>query len=276
MKNKELEQRIKKYTTAAAALVTASGASAQVVYTDVDPDIVHDGDEIAVGLDLDDNSTYDFMIHSADTLFDFGSRVRTTQIAPYGTVGNAIAGEAPLGYNYALALDAGAMIDNTLEWITTTNTMAYNVDDNNPYSENWNGVTDKYLALKFDINGATHYGWARMDVQDVADAWTLKDYAYESNPETGIAAGTVGLTEGKLDQLVHFINQPDNSVLIKINGELSNGQIELISMNGQRVLENTIDGNQAIVDMNHLTPGVYMLSVMFPEGMINKKLMVHK
>ena len=52
-------------------------------------------------------------------------RVRNTIVAPYGSVAsmNAIAGEAPSGYNYALALNMNDMIDNTLNWISATNTM---------------------------------------------------------------------------------------------------------------------------------------------------------
>ena len=55
--NKELQNKMMKYSAAAAALVTASGATAQVVYTDVDPDFTHAGDEIAVGLDLNNDAT---------------------------------------------------------------------------------------------------------------------------------------------------------------------------------------------------------------------------
>ena len=136
------------------------------------------------------------------------------------------------------------MIDNTLNWISATNTMAYNVNSSNPYNENWNGVTDKYLALQFVSGGNTYYGWARMDVQAIGDAWTLKDYAYNSTALTGINAGDMGtadLNEYTLDNLVHFINQTNNTVLVKVNGDLEGGIVNVISMTGQTVSTGSVE-----------------------------------
>jgi hypothetical protein len=51
----------------------------------------------------------------------------------------------------------------------------------------------RYLGLKFQINGETHYGWARLNVQVNTTKLTiysrLTGYAYETTPNTPIAAG---------------------------------------------------------------------------------------
>ena len=283
---KELQERLSKYTAAAVALtVGVAGANAQVVYTDVNPDYSDDDDNNNGGfslypLDLDNNSTPDFVLAVRDTSADFGSgsvqRLRYTLVAPLTTGGtNQIAGEAPGGYNYALALNANDMIDNTLNWIASTNTMAYNVDSSNPYNENWNGVTDKYLGLYFDIAGQMHYGWARLDVDAIGDVYTLKDYAYDATPNTGILAGTTGLTEGNMDQLVHFINQANNTVLVKVNGNITNATVQVVSAAGQVVSTGNVDNGTYTVDMNGLTSGIYMINLTSEEGSITKKMIVH-
>jgi hypothetical protein len=279
---KDLRKRLQKYSTAAAAVVGATGAYGQIVYTDVNPDAtvdaVNNGGLSMYPLDMDADSNFDFVLAARDTTLSSGTRVRFTLVAPYGTVG-AIAGEAPSGYNYALALNANDMIDNTLNWIAATNTMAYNVDSANPYSENWNGVSDKYLALQFQTAGSTYYGWARLDVDAIGDVWTLKDHAYNSTADAGIAAGdmgsSAGLDEATLDQLVHFINKPNNSVLVKVNGNLSEGTVTVVSTNGQVVSNGSVENNSFVVDMNDLTAGVYMINVKFAEGSITKKMIVH-
>lgn len=271
--NKELQNKLKKYSAAAAALATASGATAQVVYTDVDPDFVHSGGNAAVGLDINNDGTFDFAIFSVDTTLTSGTHIRTTVVAPYGTAGNAIAGEAPSGYNYALALNWWDMIDNTLNWIATTNTMAFNVDSSNPYNENWNGVTDKHLGLKFNVAGTTYYGWARFDVDAIGDVWTLKDYAYNSTGGVGIAAD---VQEASMDQLVHFINQPNNSVLVKVNGNLTNGVVSVVGTNGQIVSTGSVTNDEFVIDMNGMTAGMYLINVTSAEGSMTKKMMVTK
>jgi hypothetical protein len=205
-----------------------------------------------------------------------GGRLRTTYVLPYGTVGNAIAGETPSGYDYALALDMGAMIDNTLNWISATNTMAYNVDSANPYSENWNGVTDKYLGLQFKVGANTHYGWARLDVQAIGDIFTLKDYAYNATAGAGLTAGqTAGLLTEQMDAMVHFVNQADNSVKVVINSNLTNGVITVVSATGAVVSTGNVDGETFTVDMNGLSSGIYMINASFTEGSITKKMIVH-
>jgi hypothetical protein len=276
--NKELQKRLGKYTAAAAALVGASGANAQIVYTDVNPDFAHPGNEIGYGLDLNNDANFDFAMFSADTVVTSGARVRYTIIAPYGTAAasNAIAGESPSGYDYALALNSGDMIDATLNWIAATNTMAYNVDSNNPFNENWNGVTDKYLGLKFVVAGNTHYGWARLDVQAVADVWTLKDYAFNGTPNGSITAGQMaGVNTMELESLVHFVNQSNNTVKVVVNGGLTDGAITLVSANGQTVSTGNVDSDEYIVDLNGLSAGIYVINAQFAEGSITKKVIVH-
>ena len=67
----------------------------------------------------------------------------------------------------------------------------------------WNNVKNRYLGLKFTINGTTHFGWARLNV-----TWTtmfgnhkvtgvLTGYAYETVPNKPIVTGK---TKGPEDE----------------------------------------------------------------------------
>ena len=56
-------------------------------------------------------------------------------------------------------------------------------------------VSNRYLGLKFTINGKTHYGWARLNVSFQINQGrgtlkaTLTGYAYETIPNKAIVAG---------------------------------------------------------------------------------------
>ena len=54
--------------------------------------------------------------------------------------------------------------------------------------EDWKNRKNKYLGLKFSINGQMHYGWAQMDVTSPTQ-WVIKDYAYTATPIMPILAG---------------------------------------------------------------------------------------
>ncbi len=276
---KNLQSRISKYTAVAGAVVSAAGAQAQVVYTDVNPDYSHDAVQDATfsvyPLDLNNDQTVDFLVASKDTV-TANAHVRFTLAVPYGA-GNAVAGETPSAYDYALALDINTMVDSTLNWIAASNTMAYNVDSNNPYNENWNGVTDKYLGLQFIVGGNTHYGWARLDSYAIGDSIVVKDYAFEATPNVGILTGNMGasLTETQIENLVKFVNQSNNSVQVVVNGNLTNGVVSVVSSTGQIVSSDAITEKTFSVDMNNLSSGIYMVNVTFNEGGTTKKIIVH-
>ncbi len=55
----------------------------------------------------------------------------------------------------------------------------------------WYNVTDRYLGVRFQRNGRTHYGWARLNVGDgkVGNYAKLTGYAYETIAGKSIKAG---------------------------------------------------------------------------------------
>jgi hypothetical protein len=57
----------------------------------------------------------------------------------------------------------------------------------------WRNVINRYLGLKFKINGKFHYGWARVSVKVLKGQFkitaTLTGYAYETIPGKSIIAG---------------------------------------------------------------------------------------
>jgi len=67
-------------------------------------------------------------------------------------------------------------------------------------------VNNRYLGVKFEIKGQTHFGWARLNVQvqlPLTITATLTGYAYETIPNKPIMAGK---TKGPDDVMV---GEPD-------------------------------------------------------------------
>jgi hypothetical protein len=280
---KNLQSRLTRYTAAATAVVGAvTGANAQIVYTDVNPDETYDaveGNGPAFGLlDLNNDQVLDFYVYSRDTTTANGL-FKLTMVAPYGALGNAVAGDAPSGLDLAFAMSSCTTIDAATAWIVPASSgalsMALNIDGAFPYASYWaNGVTDKYLGLKFFVAGNAHYGWARLDVTAEGDVFTIKDYAFNATPATGLLAGQMaGLTEN-VESTLHFVNQNDNTVKIMLNG-LTDGTITLVSASGQTVSTGKTSSDEYIVNLNGLTAGVYVINAEFAAGRTTKKVIVH-
>ena len=88
---------------------------------------------------------------------------------------------------------------------------------------NWVNVRDRYLGLKFQIKGKTHFGWARLNVavHGTSVTGTLTGYAYETIPNRPIIAGkTKGSDEirGFQGSGLHEVTPPSATL-----GELAAG-----------------------------------------------------
>jgi len=90
----------------------------------------------------------------------------------------------------AFALRAGAAISSRQQKLYAGGTMIRNevLASGGWWAQVWN----RYLGLKFEINGNTHWGWARLTVrnrngEDITA--TLTGYAYETVAYKGIIAG---------------------------------------------------------------------------------------
>jgi hypothetical protein len=117
--------------------------------------------------------------------------------------GNAV--ESTGGNQYqAAALKAGARISGARRFIRGASMASQFVGLGVSHTRTlgrWVNVSDRYLGLKFKINGNFHYGWARLNVKVLRGQFKitaiLTGYAYETIPNKAIIAGA---TEGPDDE----------------------------------------------------------------------------
>ena len=206
-----LQQHLHMYALAASAagvsvLALAQPADAEIVYT---PAQVTIGPGQTYALDLNQDGTVDFTIynrtHGTTSGFDASIFLRP---AP----GNAVAGHiVNYGFPWAYALRSGMRIDKADRHFSPGRaTMAFSDTFVGSYYRggSWLVVSNRFLGVRFKIDGKVHYGWAQLSVQNypVLKA-TLTGYAYETIPDKPIKAGA---EQGKDDQSAE---QPDPAAL---------------------------------------------------------------
>lgn len=182
-------------------LVFVPPASAEIVYT---PSTF----TVTLGtrfIDVDGDGVGDFVI--ADQFFppnaDFPI-IGRRKLDVRGQAGAAVA-TSHLG---AAALFSGDVIGSSHPFVDVHQEPALMVGGVSYYvgstgtccfspSGNWQNLKQRYLGLKFTINGETHYGWARFSVKLPFEVTapikaTLLGFAYETNPNQSIIAGDTG------------------------------------------------------------------------------------
>jgi hypothetical protein len=211
-----IHQQLNMYALAAGAagvgiLALAEPAEAKIVYTPVHVVLTRG----SLALDLNNDGMVDFV------LLDKYKRKGQTTNSFWLYVNPAHKGNAAVGipgtyFKSASALNRGIQIGSKNRF--EGNLMAFAcsfADSTDCRVGKWFDRSDRYLGLKFTINGKTHYAWARLNVSFAAN-WghgtlktTLTGYAYETIPNKPIIAGK---TKGPDDDSTNEDFGPDASL----------------------------------------------------------------
>jgi hypothetical protein len=171
-------------------------AQAEIIHTKVDRTIASGQ---SYSIDLNRDGIIDFSIHNiSNRCTRTFSYCPELEIVAYPANGNEI--EYGAHDFYAAALRPRAVIGsrapmNNAEEFMADEFRSFGVFY---YFGSWLGVKDRFLGLSFQINGETHYGWARLTVRSPEKyrlTAFLSDFAYETEPNTPIQAGATGKDE---------------------------------------------------------------------------------
>jgi hypothetical protein len=188
-----LNRRWLAYTLAAGAgvLATSQPASAGIIYTPAD--VFFTSGTVFIDLSHDGINDFKFTVFGQP-----GSVFQTLKVSGNGNAGAGVVGK--LGS--ASALTSGAVIGprDPFRVAKSASLLMADVFANSSTATSlrgkWGNVGDKFLGLRFDINGRAHYGWAEFDVLGFVDFFggayldtTLLGYAYDTVPNQAIAAG---------------------------------------------------------------------------------------
>jgi hypothetical protein len=193
-----IQRQLNMYALAASAagvglLALAHSAEAKIVYT---PANVNIAANTVVPLDVNNDGVADFSFKDNWVVTARGASNGSLLIAPSGSA-NEIWGYSARN---ASALRPGVVIRKNGHFQPGTDFMAAGVHTTSGIftcnQGQWFRVRDRdrYLALKFIINGRHHFGWARLDVICNAPTnsqvtATLSGYAYETVPGKWLRTG---------------------------------------------------------------------------------------
>jgi hypothetical protein len=194
-----LQHRLNCYALAAGAggvamLAVTPFADAKIVYTPAHAVISRDH---AVGLDLNHDGKNDFTFHEAFiTTTSVGENHSLILSVLPAHKNNEIFGVA----HHASALAAGVQVGPKGRFALGKKSMAVDfyadgTGGSGTCAGLWNNVKNRYLGLKFSINGTTHFGWARLSVTCMTTfenhkvTGLLTGYAYETIPDKPIVTG---------------------------------------------------------------------------------------
>lgn len=285
--------KLANYSAMAGAVLVSGTVDAQITYVDVNPDAVVNSTNSPYNLDFNNDSNADVVfgvqpVNSAGTYSYMG--------IPFTFTLNGS------GAGVQAGLNAGIVGSITGSSSTFVPTMLINQDQvsaaqqfgsagslgfaglvdvpalgysNYPVTQGmWLGATDKFLGVRFTNGADLHYGWVRLDVAADATTITIKDYAFNAQPNGSIFAGQmVGLDGIATDQKVTIKPQLEQAT-INVTPDLIGGTIAMIDMSGREAKVVNITDVNTILSYDNLETGVYVLTARFENEAITKKVYV--
>ncbi|MCS6992134.1 MAG: T9SS type A sorting domain-containing protein [Chitinophagales bacterium] len=290
--NSRLSDMLSKYSALALPVVgVVSEAEGQIIYTDLDPDIVLGvGQDYALDLNNDGNVDFKFKVATYGTGWYVAGLL---PYPPYTTNLNAFAGYTmtfggdPSIYPFASVFNAGDVIDAARPWvgmnemIWTSNGAPYYFYAamvSNFYGYiygQWSGAVDKFLGIRFSPNGnQVHYGWIRCDVDSNGSQLTIKDMAFEATPEKPIVAGDlVGVAE-QTTAPFGIVNMDGLVTIYARHHTPEHATLQVTNAVGQVLWRQKLTEQVSRIDLRQMPKGLYVIQLNDDSQQTVKKVVI--
>lgn len=272
--------RLKQYSAVAGALVAQSNVNAQVVATDLNPDVVVDSLHAPYALDFNNDANPEltfFVQHlygSSSTQgvqFTYDGGVAGVQMsAGVSLLGATGTGSSSSSFQIS-ALNSGDPISAAGNFGSSSNA-ALGLDalvdagalGQFPVQQgNFLNQSHKFLGGKIVGGTNTYYGWVELSVNANASQITIHGYGYQSTPDTQILAGegaNSGLENIALADKVTIIGTPEH-VSINVTPDVIGSKVSFVSMSGQEVSSSILTDVNNTISFDNLSTGIYQVVV---------------
>ena len=296
MHNEILKSKLAAYSAIASSLLLVGKfVDAQIVYTDISPDLKFFdfnsySNPDSFRLDLNNDGMFDFKIYAlwySHTYPTFTTNSIDVSAFAYNDNKFAVATAT-----YIDTLDLNDTISVSMNWVEPgllgylhafwdiESSAGSNYDFWSQNKGLWQDVSDKFIGLRLIANGNTFYGWIRLDVElePSYHKILIKDYAYNTTPNEQILAGDTGgyplgssvSSEGEIFEI--YPNPANGTITVRFPISKS-AEIVVFNFIGEEVMKQAVAAGalSVAVDVSVLAPGTYFIKARNDEGIYTSR-----
>ena len=284
------------------AMLISASANAQIVYTDVIPDVVRGcnypspcGADFLI--DLNNDGINDFTFAPRAHGFSCGN-CSPNPVAILGTRDSALVISTAQSWiaDTVGGFGLNKSMDSSLAWTNAVHNLAQNGEGcmactnghgshkvTQGITGNWQNVSGKFMGLKIKVGSDFYYGWIKLGVSiaSYSVSITIMEYAYNSTPNQPVLAGqttTTGIFENSFASSVNlFPNPADDHLTINLGSNNKKVDVTIADIAGKIVYTTTAyETNKIEVNTNEFAEGVYFVQIQSGELISTKKLIIKK
>jgi hypothetical protein len=272
--------RLKQYTAVAGALVAQGNINAQVVATNLNPDVIVDSLSAPYSLDFnnDANPELQFFVQhisgassTQGVQITYEGAIAGAQLSPgVSLIGATGTGSSSSSFQVS-ALNNGDPISAAGNFGTSSYGVlgADLLIDAGPLGQfpvqqgNFLNQSNKFLGAKLAAGANTYYGWVELSVNANASQITIHGFGYQSTANSQILAGegaNSGLELISLADKVTIVGTPEH-VNINVTPDLIGASVSFVSMSGQTLKTDQLNDVNNAVSFDELSTGIYQVVV---------------
>jgi hypothetical protein len=272
--------RLKQYTAVAGALVAQGNVNAQVVATNLNPDVIVDSLSAPYALDFNNDANPElafFVQHisgassTQGVQFTYEGAAAGAQLSPgVSLLGATGTGSSSSSFQVS-ALNNGDPISAAANFGTSSNA-ALGLDllvdagvlGQIPVQQgNFLNQSNKFLGAKLTAGANTYYGWVELSVNSNASQITIHGYGYQATANTQILAGeggNSGLELISLSDKVTIVGTPEQ-VNINVTPDVIGANVSFVSVSGQTLKTEKLTDVNNTLSFDDLSTGIYQVVV---------------
>ena len=289
------KQLLKKlYAFIVTAMLFSASANAQIVYTDINPDVTKtctaSGNNYTCNsfdsIDINNDGVFDLKLELyLHRLYILMSLYESGYVKATPLHGRAIRTDNSgyplyMNLNDVISTSGSAsmasgqiLISKSLQAGQTTT------------SGNWTTTTDGFLGLKIVSGSQVNYCWVRMNVAVAGNftsaSFTIKDFAYNSISYQAILAGqttVTGIIENSFASSINlFPNPANNHLTIALGSNNQKVKVTIADITGKIIYSTTASETQKVeVNTKDFAEGIYVVQIQTADFFETKKLVVEK
>jgi hypothetical protein len=247
---------------------------AQIVYTDVDPDVTVNEFQQGYGVDFDNDGHFDLHV----------TLLSNTGVWVMHLIWDSSLDNVYVVYDgeEASILELNDEISPSSNWYKLGEGwggLLYGFWNDSGEYGNWTGTQDhKYLGIKFEIGSEFHYAWIHLTTHQNSHSdldFTIHSYAYNTIANQMILAGDVGegayIDNVTVDKLSIYPNPTKDVVYFK-NG-INVKDVTIYNANGELISKTKISLLNHSIDLSNYKKGIYLIKIQTESGSVTKRLM---
>ena len=125
---------------------------------------------------------------------------------------------------------------------------------------------EKYVGVKFDASGNTHYGWVKISLNTNCDTLILHGMGYQRTASTG---GYTSIEESiSFEKNISFSQSQDEISIYNSNSNKLN--LTITSLNGEQVVNSSLNSTIKL-NTSNFSKGIYVLTLSDGKNVYSKK-----